>query len=71
MGLIHKMTKIKGSTKLMFSKICKNLFSRQYLKESQCIFAIRKPGKVNNEPKTPQAKAIKNFTTIFEAGPLE
>ena len=47
------------------------MFSRQYFNESQCIFAIRRPGNVNNEPKTPQARAIKNLTTIFEAGPLE
>lgn len=70
-GLIQRITMINGSTKLMFNSICKILLSRQYLRESQCIRAIRKPGNVNMAPRTPHDTAKQNFTIIFEAGPLE
>lgn len=70
-GLIHKITIINGSTKLTFKMNCKNLFSRQYFNESQCIRAIRRPGNVKIAPRTPHDTAIQNFTIIFDAGPLK
>lgn len=69
-GLIQSITKINGNTKLMFSNNCINLFSRQYLRESQCIRAILRPGNVNMAPSRPHDMAIQNFTMIFDAGPL-
>ena len=42
-----------------------------YLNESQCILAILSPGKVKIAPTNPQVKAMKNLTTIFDAGPEE
>lgn len=54
----------------MFSSNCKNLFSRQYFNESQCIRAIRRPGNVKMAPSIPHETAIQNFTIIFDAGPL-
>lgn len=71
MGLIHNMTRMKGSTKLRLSRTCSRRLPRQYFRESQCILAMRRPGKVKREPSKPQLKARKNFTTILEAGPLE
>lgn len=70
-GLIHRITIINGKTKLVFKINCNILLSRQYLSESQCIRAIRKPGNVKIAPKIPQETAIQNFTIIFEAGPLK
>lgn len=70
-GLIHKITKINGNTKLMFNSNCSNFLSLQYLMESQCIRAIRRPGNVNMAPRSPQDTAIVNLTMIFEAGPLQ
>jgi hypothetical protein len=43
----------------------------QYLSVSQCILAIRRPGKVNSAPKKALHKAKKNFNTSFDAGPLK
>lgn len=45
-------------------------FSAAYLTKSQCILAILSPGKVNKLPSSPHHTAMKNFSTIFEAGPL-
>lgn len=42
-----------------------------YFIVSQCIRAIRKPGNVNKAPRIPHPTAMKNLTTILEAGPLE
>lgn len=55
----------------MFNKICLNLLFWQYLRESQCILAILRPGKVNSDPRTPHIKAMTNFTISLEAGPLK
>lgn len=70
-GLIHRITMIKGSTKLIFKINFKILLSRQYFSESQCIRAIRRPGNVKMAPRIPHDTAIQNFTIIFEAGPLK
>lgn len=70
-GLIHRITTINGSTKLVFKINFKNLLSRQYFSESQCIRAMRRPGNVNIAPRIPHDTAIQNFTIIFEAGPLQ
>lgn len=69
-GLIHKITKINGKIKLIFNRICISLLDLQYFNESQCIRAIRSPGKVKIAPSIPQDTAIVNFTMIFDAGPL-
>lgn len=70
-GLIHRITMINGNTKLMFKINFKNLLSRQYFNESQCIRAIRRPGNVKMAPRIPHDTAIQNFTIIFDAGPLK
>lgn len=69
-GFIQSITKIKGKTKLIFNSNCNSFFSLQYFNESQCIRAIRKPGNVKMAPIIPHKTAMKNLTTIFDAGPL-
>lgn len=61
---------MNGNAKLMFNKICIHRLSLQYFNESQCIRAIRSPGKVNTAPTMPHATAMHNLTIIFDAGPL-
>jgi hypothetical protein len=69
--LIHKRTNKNGRAKLKLSNTLKILRSLQYLSESKCILAMRRPGKVKRAPTTPHVTAMKNFMTIFDAGPLE
>ena len=41
-----------------------------YFKVSECMRAVRNPGKVNNEPTKPHKTAKENLTIILDAGPL-
>lgn len=42
-----------------------------YLRQSQCIFAVRIPGNMNMAPVTAHHIARQNLTINFDAGPLK
>lgn len=63
-GFTHKRTRKNGSAKFMFSSNFKTFLSLQYLSESKCIFAIRKPGNVKIEP---TIKKYKHFINLCVA----
>lgn len=48
-----------------------NISNFLYLRQSQCIFAVRIPGNMNMAPVTAHHMARQNLTINFDAGPLK